>query len=183
MQERSLPGVLATMAETTRDLLAKKPAVNRVVLTAALQGFRDKGGGTTTLQALSQDVQEQQGREQGGHRGASSLRPPAPHHLVMVDELAGDGAGAPFVNEVARWLQDEFIECFEDHGRRSPFTVVLVVSDASLANDVVLDRYLNAGSPNTRQGSVSRRARARRPFRLAVTRMKVGSGKSSCCTS
>lgn len=40
VEERSLVGVLAGMSQTTRELLALNPDVNRVVLTAALQGFR-----------------------------------------------------------------------------------------------------------------------------------------------
>src|SRR5437868_3443517 len=63
--------------------------------------------------------------------------------VVMVDELAGDGAGTPFVRAVAQWLSQEFIDPFE--GRGSPFRVVLIASDASLSNEVVLERYLEAG--------------------------------------
>lgn len=176
VQERSLPGVLATMAETTRDLLERNPAVRRVVLTAALQGFRDKGGGKTTLQSLSKMFKNSKAASKAGVAERRRFATRHPTIVVMVDELAGDGAGAPFVNEVARWLQDEFIDCFEDHGETSPFTVVLIVSDASLTNEVVLDRYLNAGDRTPDKVLVSR-SEGNRAFRLAVTRMKVGSGK------
>lgn len=61
-----------------------------------------------------------------------------PTIVVMVDELAGDGAGSPFVHAIAQWLKSEFIEPFDED---SPFKVMLVISDASLSNEIVLDRY------------------------------------------
>jgi hypothetical protein len=47
-----------------------------------------------------------------------------PNFVVTVDELAGDGAGSPFVHAVASWLYKEFIGCFE--AEPSPYTVTLV---------------------------------------------------------
>jgi hypothetical protein len=138
------------MAQTARELLDLNPQVTRVVLTAALQGFRDKGGGKTTLDALSSIFKNKNASSKAGLEDRRAFARKHPTVVVMVDELAGDGAGAPFVHAVARWLSSEFVECFEDRDETSPFTVVLVISDASLANEVVLDRYLNAGQPGKR---------------------------------
>ncbi len=173
VQERALLGVLAGMALTTRDLLVLNPGVERAVLTAALQGFRDKGGGKTTIQALSQLFKNPADRRAGveERRGFAKRMPEI---IVMVDELAGDGAGAPFVHAVTRWLEQEFIEPFGDKG--SPFKVVLVVSDASLSNEVVLDRYLNAGDRTPDKVLVSR-SEGVRPFRMTTTKVRLGSGR------
>ena len=89
----------------------------------------------------------------------------------MVDELAGDGAGAPFVHSVAKWLRNEFLDCFEDEP--SPFTVTLIVSDASLGNEVVLDRYLNAGERTPDKVLISR-SEGDCAFRIAATKVKLG---------
>ena len=173
VQERALLGVLAGMALTTRDLLALNPGVERTVLTAALQGFRDKGGGKTTIEALSKLFKNPADRKAGvEERRAFAKRMPV--IIVMVDELAGDGAGAPFVHAVTQWLTQEFIEPFGDEG--SPFKVVLVVSDASLGNEVVLDRYLNAGDRTPDKVLVSR-SEGMRPFRLTTTKVRLGSGR------
>lgn len=142
VEERSLIGVLSGMSKTTRELLQLNPDVNHVVLTATLQGFREKGGGKTTMDALS-SLFKSKAADPAGIRERKDFANRIPNIVVMVDELAGDGAGAPFVHAVATWLNNEFIDCFEDEP--SPFTVTLVVSDASLGNDVVLSRYLNAG--------------------------------------
>ena len=174
VQERTRPGVIATMAEATRDLLSLNPAINRVVLTAALQGFREKAGGRTTLDELSRLFQNRNASSKAGVRERRDFARRHPTICVMVDELAGDGAGAPFVNAVARWLQDEFIECFADHGETSPFTVILVVSDASLTNDLVLDRYLNASRGQSPDKVLVSRSEGSRPFRLTVGPMRVG---------
>jgi hypothetical protein len=61
---------------------------------------------------------------------------------VTVDEIAGDGAGRPFAHAIARWLHREFMEPFAAEGRASPFTVALILADASLAYDQVLSNYL-----------------------------------------
>ena len=172
VQERSLLGVLAAMSSTMRELLTLNPDVNRTVLTAALQGFREKGNGRNTMESLSQLFREHRnGRAKTEERRRFAERMPT--IIVMVDELAGDGAGAPFVHAVAEWLRDEFIEPFDGE---SPFKVILVVSDASLANEVVLDRYLNAGDRTPDKVLVSR-SHGIEPFALAVTKVRLGNGK------
>lgn len=173
VEERSLLGVLSAMSSTTRELLALNPDVNRAVLTAALQGFREKGNGRNTIESLSQLFREtRDGRARTEERRRFAERMPTV--VVMVDELAGDGAGAPFVHAVAQWLKKEFIEPFGDDD--SPFTVILVVSDASLGNEVVLNRYLNAGD-NTPDKVLVSKSHGSKPFSLAVTRVPLGGSK------
>lgn len=171
VQERSLVGVLAAMSKTTRELLDLNGGVNRVVLTAALQGFREKGGGKTTMDALSQ-LFRNPANKPAGLKERREFAQRMSNIIVMVDELAGDGAGAPFVHGVAKWLQAEFIACFEDAGQASPFNVTLVISDASLGNEVVLERYLNAGDRTPDKVLVSK-SMGKKPFRVAVTRVAV----------
>lgn len=172
VEERPLVGVLSGMAKTTREILELNPEVNRVVLTAALQGFREKGGGATTMDALS-NLFKSKAADPAGIRERRAFATRSPNIVVMVDELAGDGAGAPFVHAVASWLNSEFIECFE--GDVSPFTVTLVVSDASLGNDVVLSRYLNAGAHTPDKVLVSK-SRGKQAFALAATYVRIGTG-------
>jgi hypothetical protein len=176
VEERALPGVLSTMANTARELLKLNPHVTRIVLTAALQGFRDKGGGKTTLDALSSIFTNKKAFSRAGLEERRAFAQKHPTIVFMVDELAGDGAGAPFVHAVAAWLSQEFIECFEDNGERSPFTVVLVIADASLANDVVMDRYLNASQPGKRTPDkvLVSPSDGARPFQIHASRLKLG---------
>ena len=172
VEERSLVGVLSGVSQTTRELLALNAGVNRVVITAALQGFREKGGGKTTMDALSK-LFKSTAADPSGVRERQTFARRIPNIVVMVDELAGDGAGAPFVHAVANWLQKEFIECFED--ATSPFTVTLVVSDASLGNDVVLERYLSAG-PRTPDKVLVSKSRGERAFALSTSLVRIGNG-------
>lgn len=174
VEERPLMGVLAAMSETAQELLKLNPDVNRAVLTAALQGFREKGNGRNTMDALSRLFREHRdGRAKTEERRRFSEKMPT--IVVMVDELAGDGAGAPFVHAVTEWLKDEFIDSFGDEP--SPFKVILVISDASLGNEVVLDRYLNAGDRAPDKVLVSR-SHGCKPFALSVSKVKLGSGRS-----
>lgn len=175
VSEKSLVGVLKGMSSTTRELLDLNPNVNRVVMTAALQGFRDRGGGKTTMDALSSLFKNPCNRVHAAAKERRAFAERLPNIVVMVDELAGDGAGAPFVHAVAKWLRNEFINCFEDEP--SPFTVTLIVSDASLGNEVVLDRYLNAGDRTPDKVLISR-SEGDRAFRIAVTDVKIGGIKT-----
>jgi len=175
VRDRPLMGVLKGMALTARELLHLNPGVNRMVLTAALQGFRERVKGATTIEALS-SLFANPASKAAGRQERAQFAKKMPTIVVMVDELAGDGAGAPFVHAVAQWLNDEFIECFEDADEESPFTVTLVVSDASLGNEVVIERYLNAGDNAPDKVLVSKSG-GERPFRLAVTDVKIARRK------
>lgn len=178
VRERQLSGVLAGMAGTARELLELNPEVNRCVLTAALQGFRERENSKTTIDALSKLFVSKPNTQAGvAERRVFAKRMPT--IVVMVDELAGDGAGARFVHTIAKWLSDEFILCFEDES--SPFTVTLVASDASLGNDVVLDRYLNAGNrtPDKVLVSVSP---GKLPFQVKANRVRIGLGSAKRST-
>uniref|UniRef100_UPI00403A6CC0 hypothetical protein n=1 Tax=Variovorax sp. BK018 TaxID=3450241 RepID=UPI00403A6CC0 len=172
VRERQLSGVLAGMAGTAKELLQLNPEVNRCVLTAALQGFRERENLKTTIDALSKLFATKPSTKAGiEERRAFAKRMPT--IVVMVDELAGDGAGARFLHTIAKWLSDEFILCFEDEP--SPFTVTLVASDASLGNDVVLDRYLNAGNRTPDKVLVSA-SPGKLPFQVKATKLRVGLG-------
>lgn len=170
VEDRHLTGVLAAISKTTQELLDLNPAVNQVVLTAALQGFRERSAGKTTVDGLSGLFRNPALKLKGIEERRQFARR-IPNIVVMVDELAGDGAGAPFVHQIARWLESEFIDCFEDEP--SPFAVTLVISDASLGNEVVLDRYLNAGNRSPDKVLISRSA-GLCPFRVTATGVKVG---------
>lgn len=171
VQDRPLMGVLKGLALTSKELLARNPALNQLVLTAALQGFRQRSNQKTTINALSQ-IFSNAAKSAAGRAERRIFAKRMPSIVVMVDELTGDGAGAPFVHAVAEWLSDEFIECFDDAGEHSPFTVTLVVSDASLGNEVVLDRYLNAGDRMPDKILISK-SEGERPFYVAATPVRI----------
>jgi hypothetical protein len=169
VRDRRVMGVLKGMASTAKELIELNPAVNRVVLTAALQGFRERENDKTTIDALSSlftaDV-----KRPAGVRERAAFAKRIPNIVVMVDELAGDGAGARFVHTIARWLDEQFIDSFDE---QSPFTVTLVVSDASLGNETVLDRYLNAGDRSPDKVLVSR-SRGNKSFDVTATYVRIG---------
>ncbi|MDD2751133.1 MAG: hypothetical protein PHX24_13725 [Acidithiobacillus sp.] len=171
VQDRQLMGVLKGMALTARELMQINPDVTRMVLTVALQGFRERASGKTTIDALS-NLFVNPASKPAGLAERRQLARKMPTIVVMVDELAGDGAGAPFVHAVAEWLNNEFLTCFEDVEQESPFTVALVVSDASLGNEIVLERYLNAGDSTPDKVLVSK-STGEQPFRLAVTDVRI----------
>lgn len=173
VKDRPLMGVLRGMADTARELLDLNPEVNRLVLTAALQGFKERANQKSTIDALSAFFSAKASTHAGREERRRFARR-MPTVVVMVDELAGDGAGALFVHAIATWLANEFIDCFEDE--QSPFTVVLVVSDASLGNEVVLDKYLNAGDKSPDKVLISKSS-GDIPFRLAATKVRIGLSK------
>ncbi|MCA1601970.1 MAG: helicase [Acidobacteria bacterium] len=173
IRESHLPGVLRTLASGTATLLKAHSTVNRVVLTAAMQGYRETLRGTT-INGLTELFDKTKAASRAGMAKRLEFAARIPNIVVMVDEVAGDGAGALFVHDIAKWLDDEFLAPFENVPGGSPFKVTLIVSDASLGNEAVLDSYLNAGARAPDKVLVSKSA-GNRPFRLAATHVQVGS--------
>jgi len=184
MTNRLTPGVLRTIATAAKKLLAVNPGINRVVLTAAIQGYRELTNGTT-IDGLSLLFQHRANSELGKQERRLFAQK-IPTVVAMVDEIAGDGAGALFCHKLADWLKQEFIDPFTDDA--PAFRVILILADASLANEVVLDRYLNGGdsvpdkvlispshslnasAPDNKTDNIS-------PFQVTGTLLKVGNGK------
>lgn len=163
------PGVLRTLAGGTRRLLAENPQVNRLVITAATQGYRAMAQ-SSTINALNHLFAKPANTSQGrNERQAFSQR--IPTIIAMVDELAGDGAGALFAHRLSDWLHQQFIAPFE--GMDSPFRVILIISDASLSNEVVLNNYLAAGDRAPGKVLISQ-SQGEYPFRVTGTSTKVG---------
>ncbi|MEQ8467884.1 helicase-related protein [Coleofasciculus sp. E1-EBD-02] len=166
------PGVLRTLASAARRLVEANPSVNRMVMTAAIQGYRCLNG-TTTVDALSHLFSKKADTKPGkNERQQFAAR--IPTIIAMVDELAGDGAGAPFVHKLADWLHQQFIEPFE--GTQSPFKIVLIVADASLSNEIVLNSFLHSGDRAPDKVLISH-SQGEAPFRMTGTYTKVGSKK------
>ncbi len=143
-------GVLACMAISARELLQLNPDVNRVVLAAAIQGFRKLlDSNTTTIDSMN-NIFTNSRNPKTCLEERQNFAKKIPTIIVMIDELAGDGAGAPLAHDVADWLYNEFIARFEENDIESPFTVVLIASDASLVNVDILNSYMDSGdaTPN-----------------------------------
>lgn len=167
--DKALPGVLQVLARTSRSLLEANSAVKQIVLTAAIQGYREVASGKSTLNALGH-IFRNPVTTTTGVQERRIFADRIPTIVVMVDELTGDPAGARFVDSVARWLDEQFVRPFNDEPL---FRVILVVSDASLGNEVVLDRYLNSGERAPDKVLVAPSA-GKRPFRLSAMPVKIG---------
>lgn len=173
MRTNASPGVLRTLAKGTRDLFVHNPRVNRFAITAAIQGYRTLAD-RTTVEALSKLFRHAAHTKAGGQE-RRTFGDRIPQIIVMVDEVAGDGAGALFCHEIARWLHREFIEPFE--GGICPFQVVLIIADASLGNEVVLNSYLNGGDRAPDKVLISP-TQGDAAFRVTATKMRIGNRKA-----
>lgn len=162
-----VPGVLRTLASAAAELSEANPRARRLVLTASIQSYRRTSTGST-IKSLSRLFRSDANTRPGlNERRRFAER--FPSIVVMVDEIAGDGAGALFVKDVCRWLSEQFIEPFEQSDT-PPFCVSLVIADASLGNNAVLESYLRA-APDAPQKVIISRCAGREPFRLAVSRV------------
>lgn len=171
VESRHRPGVLRTLATGVRKLLDANPKTNRIALTAAIQGYRTFDQ-KSTIEALDNLFTKKFDTKQG-QRERIAFFERIPTVIVMIDELTGDGAGAPFVHKLATWLSQQFIEPFASAGTPSPFKVILIVSDASLSNEVVFNNYLNSGDRAPNKILISP-CRGQAPFRVAGTYTKIG---------
>lgn len=172
IRERQVPGVLRTLAFGALRIKEANPQVNRMVLTAAIQGYRETEGGTT-ISGLSRLFESARPQSLAGRAERERFAQRFPNIVVMLDEVAGDGAGALFVEDIAAWLQEQFIEPFEGGENGSPFKVSLIIADASLGNENVLESYL-AAKPTAPEKVLVSESGGSAPFRLAATSMVIG---------
>ena len=162
-----VPGVLRTLAGAAAALSEVNLHARRLVLTASIQSYRRTSTGST-IKSLSQ-LFRSEANTRPGLKERRRFAERFPSIVVMVDEIAGDGAGALFVKDVCRWLSEQFIEPFEQSDT-PPFCVSLVIADASLGNNAVLESYLKA-APEAPQKVIISRCAGREPFRLAASRV------------
>ncbi|MBK1694812.1 hypothetical protein CKO09_08680 [Chromatium weissei] len=164
IHDHNRPGVLKVLAKASRALLVENPTVQQLVLTAAIQGYRELDKNKSTIDALA-DLFWHKVNTQAGLRERREFATRIPNIIVMVDELTGDSAGALFIDAIARWLNEQFIR----HFKMVPcFRVILIVSDASLGNEVVLNSYLSNTNHSPSKILVTQSGK-KRPFRLTVT--------------
>lgn len=142
------------------------PGAPAVAMTAAIQGFRQTGAAKTTINALGHLFETGVDRGDGidERRAMAAERPLV---LVMIDEITGDGAGAPMVHAVADWLRREFLDPF---GESSPFRCVLILADASLSTPEAFRSYLeSAAGVEPDDGDAKQCGWAEAPQRLMIT--------------
>ncbi|MBD2439089.1 helicase-related protein [Nostoc sp. FACHB-110] len=165
------PGVLGTIAKSAQVLLKANPQLKQLVMTAAIQGYRTLSDQSTTVNAFSNLFVHKDASKKLAKKERSDFAARIPTIVVMVDELAGDGAGAPFVRKLAEWLEQQFIKPFDTD--QSPFKIVLILADASLSNEVVLDSFLNSGDRAPDKVLISQ-SLGEAPFRVTGTSTKIG---------
>jgi hypothetical protein len=172
IRDTKRPGVLATLGRYAREVLESNRSIRRLALTGAIQGYKQADTGTSTLRALT-NLFRYAADTPSGVRERRAFAARMSKIVVMVDELAGDGAGSPLVHALAAWLHEQFIDPFLESPAGSPFAVLLIVADASLANDVVLERYLAHEREAPDKVLVSPGVEGR-PIRLAAGRLALG---------
>lgn len=169
MENTQQAGVLSVLAKTTRTLLADNPTLNKVIITASIQGYRELSSDKTTINALDNLFKNSVNRP-AGKQERQQFAERIQTIVVMIDELTGDGAGAPMIHALTKWLTQQFIKPFEN---QPLFRVILIISDASLGNEIVLNTYLSSGDRAPDKVLVAN-SQGKRPFRLAVTPIKLG---------
>lgn len=162
------PGVLGTLAGYAREVLDANLGLRRLVLAAAIQGYRRTRRGTT-IAALDNLFRWPPDTPRGAREREVFARR-FPRVVVMVDEIAGDPAGAPLVHDLAAWMRRQFVDPFGGPSGPRPS---LVIADASLGNDLVLTRYLQSGGEAPERVLISP-GRPGIPFRMKATRLAIG---------
>lgn len=181
-----LPGVLRTLATECRELMNLNPNAPTIAITAAIQGFKSTNSAKTTVDALGCLFRHKPDTKLGvAERRAMAQR--CPLIVVMVDEITGDGAGAPMVHALKNWLHEQFIAPFDNSS--SPFKIVLVLADASLSNPDAFRSFLvsatrNLNGDDTQRAYGTSQAPPRLmispatrpvPFGLSVDKVRIGS--------
>ena len=175
IHDKALPGVFRTLGTAARHALADNPTLNQLALTAAIQAYRELDESRSTIAGLS-GIFKHKADTASGRRERQAWAARLPMVIVMLDEIAGDGAGAVLTQKISRWLDQEFLTPFNDNGETSPFRVILVVADASLGHATVLKRYLESAKETPNRVLIAS-SKGPRPLRLAADTLHLGEGR------
>ncbi len=177
IRNKALPGVFRTLGTAARHALAANPTLNQLALTATVQAYRELDESRSTIAGLSKIFQHKADTA-SGRRERQAMAARLPTVIVMVDEIAGDSAGAVLTQQISRWLDQEFLTPFNDNGEISPFRLMLVVADASLGHATVLKRYLESAK-DTPDRILIASSNGPRPLRLAADKLHLGARRCS----
>ncbi|WP_157763144.1 hypothetical protein [Acetobacter persici] len=145
--------VMETLAQACRDVAVMNPEIPIISGTAAIQGMRRSSrqaqASVAKLASIfgkapkgcSQDTPGARARIRQERINFAKSRPVI---VVMIDELAGDGAGAPMAEALAECLYDALIRPFEGAKTASPFRVILLLADASLSSPEAFNSFLSS---------------------------------------
>lgn len=172
VQEKPVPGVLRTIATSAGALARENPGINRIVMTAALQSYKQTVKGST-IDSLSKLFVNDNPKSIPGKAERFRMAERFPNILVMLDEVAGDGSGALFVHTITKWLEKHFIDPFAGDPEGSPFTVHLIIADASLGNELIMESHLANESRAPEKVLISP-STGSYPFKPAVSSFKIG---------
>ncbi len=135
---RGRTGVLKGLATATREVLAARPDMNRVVLALTLQALRAES--LPELDALfTANTRFDPGWE-GSRRDLDGFARRFPTVCVMLDEITGEEASPAALTALRAWLESRLVQPFR--GKPHAPRVLLLVSDASLATARALEQYL-----------------------------------------
>lgn len=152
-------GVIRCLSNALKDIMNSNSDINRFALTFALQGYRltksKKNGGSaqsSTVNALDQIFINNKAGSSAMRDERMSFAERIPNIIVMADEITGSDSGSLFVKEILGWLKKQFVDPFRASNNLgnarnfsgAPFKISLIISDASLNNENVLDKFLNS---------------------------------------
>ncbi len=143
MQQQTRPGVMRTLGKACRNSLGDNHHLCKIVLTASIQGYKEIGN-SSTVEGLFKELFPYSEHSPKGLKERRRCAQRMPNIVVMIDEITGDSAGTPLVHAFVRQLREQFIYPFRESGESSPLKkLILVIADASLGNESVMQAYLN----------------------------------------
>ena len=148
--------VFDSLGEATQQLLVFHPELNKLTMTVASQAFmpynttpagprnpretQNKIVAASSLDGLEKMFQykiDKKPTEAKIERREFAKK--FPNIVVMFDEITGDSGTRTFINEMLKFLSKNFIEPFQGN---SPFTVTVILADASLSNVNAIQNYM-----------------------------------------
>lgn len=180
IKEQKRPGVMDTAFYAVHQIMERNPDVNRIVLTMAIQGFKSNQG-NTPMEAFNRIFGSS---KKAIEHGMEAFFSRIPHIIVMIDELAGDGAGAPLAHSIAKWMETVANKYYGKKWKSPHLTIVL--ADASLTNAGILQAYLEGYNGLDADAYIPSRMLISRgdksAFSVDVRNIRVGETKKNVIT-
>ena len=143
--------VFESLGIATSQLLQCNPEINKLTMTVATQAFLPHSSQSLSsrrksslhsLESMFQYKIDKYLRKATAER--KEFYKKFPHIVVMFDEITGDTGSRRFIDEMTQFLYQNFIEPFSGE---SPFTITMILADASLSNEKAMQDYMQTIKP------------------------------------
>jgi len=166
------PGVLSTLCEGIYTAI-QEPLSNAIIATACIQALRITENNGHTLRHFERIFNDFYYRDKGevNFPRMREMSSRIKHLFIMIDEVTGDQSGVDFLHAIT-----DIIHKYELNNPQSGFNLKVIVADASIVDQGVIQQHLSDKEPEPDKIFVRHRRDLRSPQKIQVESLEFRKG-------